>query len=364
MLLIDIYRCPTGGVLLVLSYAEALTWLHEPLKSGKKPHLLLGNGFSMALDAERFDYSALAQRAVDEELLSDAVQRVMRALGTTDFEVIIQNLIATATILEALGDAANRDLADTLRQESDRLREALAKSVAGLHPDRPYDIAEEQYLRTRVFLDQFDHIFTVNYDLLLYWALMQDLGEDHPSKSRDDGFRDSGITGEDTVLWDLYDPHKQTVYYLHGALHLFLGVDGLRKITWIRTENPLIDQVRFQLGRDRFPLYVAEGDSGGKMDKINRSAYLSKGMRSLAGCGGTLAVYGHSLAENDAHVLTGIIRSRICRVAVAVYGELDSDNNKLIIRRARDLVLQREQDYQHRGDLEVEIFDATAVPLW
>jgi len=161
----------------------------------------------------------------------------------------------------------------------------------------------------------------------------------------------------------IYDPHKQNVYCLHGALHLFVDGDGLHKITWIRTAAALIDQVRAQLAKRAYPLYVAEGDSRGKLARINGSAYLSKGLRSLSAIGGGLVIYGHSLDPNDDHIFEAVIRSKVARLAVSIYGDPNSDTNKEIRRRAQNLITLRSNHNSSRP-LEVELFDSSSVQLW
>lgn len=68
------------------------------------------------------------------------------------------------------------------------IKDALVTAIAKRHPDRPYDITKEQYAACRSFLRRFDHIFTPNYDVLLYWTLMQD-DVDGVDLKPDDGFR-------------------------------------------------------------------------------------------------------------------------------------------------------------------------------
>lgn len=79
-------------------------------------------------------------------------------------------------------------LAASLRRDAAAIKDALVAAVARRHPDRPYDVSPTQYAACRAFLRQFDHIFTLNYDVLLYWALMQDEVDDLPLRP-DDGFR-------------------------------------------------------------------------------------------------------------------------------------------------------------------------------
>jgi len=183
------------------------------------------------------------------------------------------------------------------------------------------------------------------------------------SRSADDGFRDSGVADDDTVMWNIYDPFDQNVHYLHGALHLFVAADGLRKLTYARTWVPLIDQIRAQLAARRFPLYVAEADSISKVGRINGSAYLARSLRSLTGCGGTLLVYGHSLDPNDDHIFEAVVRSKIMRVAVSLYGDPGSPTNVEIRTRVGDLTARRAAVHPKRP-LETAVFDASTVSLW
>lgn len=156
----------------------------------------------MAYDPRRFSYTALATQAIDGDRLPDTAVQLMEASGRPDFEWVMRQLESTAETLTTLDPKGYRALVEQLqRRDIAMLREALAHSIAGLHPDRPFDLGEESYLRVRTFLDSFTSIYTVSHDLLLYWALMQDL-TDHGPRLSDDGFRDSGIAGDETVLWN------------------------------------------------------------------------------------------------------------------------------------------------------------------
>lgn len=342
----------------MLTYQEAHGWLMNG--GNTKPHLLLGNGFSMAYDSDRFSYTALADQAEAEGLLPASAQQLMAVTGSRDFEAALRQLEATADTLEALDPVHHAATISSLRHDIDELREALAQAIAGLHPERPYEIDDDAYERVREFLDAHKGIYSVSYDLLTYWALMQDANTG--TARRSDGFRDSGLAGDETVLWDIYEPFNQTVHYLHGALHLFLGPDGLRKLTYSRTGLALVDQVRDQLAHRRYPIYVAEGDSASKLSRINASAYLARSLRSLSSCGGTLLVYGHSLDPNDDHIFEAVVRSKMTRMAVSLYGDPASDINQEIQRRVADVAARRTL----RGglDLDYRFFDASSVDLW
>lgn len=348
-----------------MTYSGALTWLCE-LENAKgkviTPHLLLGNGFSIAFDYNRFSYSALRLQAQGDGLVGELATHLFDRLETQDFELVIKTLQDAALALEILDVEAYSQEIGTLRNEVVRLKEALAQVLAGLHPERPHEIDDAAYLRVRRFIDSFSYVYTANYDLLLYWTLMKEFDNATMStRITDDGFR-SGEEYAHYVLWDHLKPYQQCIYYLHGALHLFQGDDGLRKLTWVRTNEPLIDQIRSQLSDDFFPLYVAEGSSKDKLQRIHGSDYLSKALRSLAAIGGGLLAYGLSFSVNDEHLVTAIARSKVERIAVSIYGDPGSDANRGIFAAVKALERKREQ-YNHTP-LTVVYFNAESIRLW
>src|SRR3546814_15341446 len=128
--------------------------------------------------------------------------------------------------------------------------------------------------------------------------------------------------------------HGQRVHYLHGALHLFDAGAELQKYTWVNTGKPLLEQAREAMGADKFPLFVAEGKSNQKLAKIKHSAYLHHSYKSfsaqMAQRNDALFIFGHSLAENDKHILKKIARGKFGQIYVGLYG----DPERLDIGRA------------------------------
>ena len=346
------------------SFANAWDWASDVAsRPSKKPHLLLGNGFSIAYDSETFSYSALRNEAERLGLVGDISSHMFNALGSEDFEQVIKSLEDAARALRILDPSRYHHDIETLEREAAGLKEALAQVLAGLHPERPGEISDATYLRVRGFLERFAHIFTANYDLLLYWTLMQDFtGRGLVPRRSDDGFRDPGYDA-DYVTWNYLAPHSQNVYYLHGALHLYRSEGELIKLTWVRTGEALIDQIRVQLANDSYPLYVAEGSSSEKLERIQTSDYLARGLRSLAACGGGLVCYGLSFAPNDAHLLNAIEHGKVSRLAVSIFGDPSSPPNRQTIASARLLADRREAANSSRP-LEVKFYDAGSVDLW
>jgi hypothetical protein len=294
-----------------------------------KPHLLLGNGFSRACRNDIFAYDALFNRS-DFTSLSSRARSAFDRLGTTDFEIVMKAL-RNASVLVELYDPESRELSERLLSDGEGLREVLVGAIAGNHPALPSEIGSEAYSACKLFLSHFNRIYTLNYDLLLYWAVMQD--EIPPDIPCDDGFRMPEGGPQDYVTWEPENTHQQNIYYLHGALHIFDAGREIQKYTWSNTRTPLIGQIRTALEHHKYPLFVAEGESGQKLERIRHSDYLSKAYRSFAEIGGSLFIFGHSLAPNDEHYLRLIEKGKVKQVFVGIYGDPVSQGNTFIINR-------------------------------
>lgn len=336
------------------AFAEALDAANSGRGKRRPVHVLLGNGFSRACKDDIFAYGALFDRA-DFRALSRHVPAAFASLATRDFEKVMRALRDSAQLIRVY-EPAGGDLANAFEADAAGLREVLVQAIAGSHPDLPGDISADAYAACKRFLAHFDRIVTVNYDLLLYWALMQ--AEVTPQVRSDDGFRKPDREA-DYVTWEPDHSYDQNVYYLHGALHLFDSGTEIQKYTWINTGVRLIDQIRTALAAGLYPMFVAEGSSGEKVERIRHNAYLSKAERSLLNLGGSLFVYGLSLADNDAHILNAILRSKIDRVYVSVYGDTGTDANREIMKRAKSL----EVDGRGKG-LLVDFYDAASAQVW
>jgi len=322
-----------------------------------KRHVLLGNGFSIACRPNIFVYGRLFEQA-DFSELSPAARNACEALGTQDFEHVIHAL-RDASRLISLYSSAKGNVAELMRQDADGLKDVLVNTIASSHPEMPKDISEDEYAACRRFLSYFDTIYTLNYDLLLYWAQMHT--EDGEDPNSDDGFRKPEYDLEaNYVTWESHQSHDQNMWFLHGALHVFDAGNEVQKYTWINTGIRLIEQIRDALQRDYFPLFVAEGTSQEKQARIRHSDYLAKAYRSFSEIGGSLFVYGHSLASNDEHFLKRIEKGKIQHLFVGIYGDPESKDNKRIIQRANRMAVTR----GNKRPLKISFYDSESAHVW
>ena len=309
---------------------EVITF-HQALEHAtEKKQALLGNGFSRAWRDDIFSYEALFAQA-NFSTLSPTAREAFQALQTTDFEVVIR-VLRQAARLASVYLQDDREYAERLNADAEGLRGLLAETIAASHPDRPSDISTEQYVACRSFLSNFKQIYTVNYDLLLYWALMQ--SEIEPPIKFDDGFRQPEDGPSPYVTWDVEKTDKQSIFYLHGALHLFDAGAELQKFTWSNTDIALIDQIRAALATNRFPLFVAEGNSVSKLDRIQHSGFLNRSYRSFGKIGGSLFIFGLAFGEADSHILRLLDNGKVMQVFISLHGDPASPENVRIMVRA------------------------------
>ena len=333
----------------VLSFEKVL----KKLGDAKRPHLLLGNGFSRACRDDIFSYQALYDQAELSGLSKDA-RKAFTALGTNDFEQVMRMLKQAAKLAKEYGRG---NLARILGAHADEIREVLVRTIADNHPARPNDVSNAKYQACKQFLSRFSDIYTLNYDLLLYWAVMQD--EIEPEVACDDGFRQPEDGPEDYVTWEVQNTNSQSIHYLHGALHIFDAGAELQKYTWSNTQIALIDQIRAALKADKYPLFVSEGSAESKLERIQHSGYLNRSYRSFANLRGSLLIFGMSMADNDEHILRLLNRSKFGQIAIGLHGPADSTGNKRIIARAMDFGTKRKG-----GAPELIYFDAASAAVW
>jgi hypothetical protein len=181
------------------------------------------------------------------------------------------------------------------------------------------------------------------------------------SPDSDDGFRKSKDDFDaDYVVWDPENSHGQNIHFLHGALHIFDAGDETQKYTWINTGVRLIEQIRNALSKEYYPLFVAEGSSREKLQRIKHSDFLAKAYRSFQSIGGCIFIYGHSLAENDEHFIKILERGKIEHIFIGIYGDPSKPENKTIMKRGKKMESARSGRYK----LQVTFYDAKTAKVW
>ncbi|MBR0686589.1 DUF4917 family protein [Bradyrhizobium manausense] len=285
---------------MTISFDEAIA------QSDGQRSLLIGNGFSIAQSAGLFSYANLLEKSGLQE--GSAIKNVFAKLNSVDFELVMYALEHASKIEEAYGE---EDRASLFKNDASAVREALIHAVRQVHPKISVDVPQQQRERCSTFLRNFDNIFTVNYDLLLYWVILHIGGYEFT-----DGF---GLGSEEHGFRTFSTAGMCNTFYLHGALHLFLG-DERATQKRVVTGQAIVDEIADSIRRrGQLPLFVAEGSTKQKMERINSVPYLRNNYDRLKGLQDNLFVYGHSVAENDYHLYDAIFASSIRKLFFCVY---------------------------------------------
>jgi len=316
---------------ILLNYDEVLQ-----RAMNNKRTLLLGNGFSMSYNKERFSFTSLLESAIKAGLIktNTSIYEIFQEFETKDFETVV-NLLETATKVTKKYNAITPENEILIINDAAKLKNHLVSIITNNHPEKITDISDEELLCCANFINEFDKIYTLNYDLLLYWAaikLEDSIRTGHIEKCRlkiSDGFGNSEEEGSEDVVYANDSSKPFTLYYLHGALHLFDKKYEIIKQTYSRTSKPLKDQTLENINYDIYPIFVSEGTSQQKKAKIIHNAYLNHCYKSLSKISGDLIIFGTMLKTNDEHIRDGIKHSKVKNIyigvsSVAAINEFDS----------------------------------------
>jgi len=340
----------------ILSFAEALEDAHARCDDLT---VLLGNGFSIEYDHEKFAYESLAAEATLESL-SVSKEELFAQLGTSNFEIIVDKL-HTAAIIQSLYGGSN-EIISKLKSDATVVRNGLADALAVRHPDSARSLLSEELTHARTFLGNFSRIFTLSYDLLLYWVVN---GDDHGIRvPRSDGFEYEDWHQQGPLIWKKKPSQaRQRIYFLHGALHLFVKNSRLTKLAY-GLGSPIIDTLRTKLEAGEYPLVVTEGTRNEKEARIERSAYLRNSLRRFGEVEGALFMHGFSMSHNDDHILQAVstAASKVEALYVALHGDRRSTGAKALIARAQAVKADRVAN--GGANLRLRFYDSSTANAW
>lgn len=318
--------------------------------------LLLGNGMSINVSA-RFDYASLFNEAGERGTLGDADREIFEAFDTENFEVVLAKLRDAITLAEIMEESAEivEGASEPYRQRFRSVQRALGATIRSVHLD-PTEIPDETLDELQEAFLEHGAIFTTSYDLLAYWVMKHRRGFDRLG----DCFwaKDNGLCEFDRERPG--EGRRTPVYYLHGALHLIVGGSGAaRKLTnsdLQADEEKLLDRFDKPLADDpeARPLLVTEGSSRDKLREIEGNDYLDYVYEQLKENQRPLVVFGHSLGDQDQHLIDAINLNPERPVAISV-----RDTGESKVREERHRILMKLK----AKEADVHFFDAATHPL-
>ncbi|MBI4650887.1 DUF4917 family protein [Candidatus Desantisbacteria bacterium] len=326
----------------------------------REKHLLLGNGFSMSYDRTIFSYNALSDFLNQSE--DKLLKKLFSIINTRNFELIMKQLDVFYELAKEF--SKDKNFAKNVIIARDSLKTKLIDAITTLHPEHVFKIPEEKSLKCADFLNEYlgsgGHVFSTNYDLLLYWVLMK-------NKERltniEDGF------GRDLIEKDAFESdcqpefgelewgnnrNVQCVHYVHGALHLFDSGVAIRKETY--DGEFLLENIKKRIEKKEYPIFVTAGDGKQKLDHILHNQYLDYCYKQLSSIQGSLITFGFNFGAYDKHIIDAINKAakqdkskRLWSIYIGVYSDEDKRHIESISSKFK---------------CKVNLFDSKTVSIW
>jgi hypothetical protein len=324
--------------------AEIYEW--NDIKAGFTDGLLLGNGASMAVHPE-FNYGSLFEAAKDKGYLDDQVAKIFDAFKVNDFELVLRRLWQAKVVNEMLGVQVEH--VDTAYQQ---VRSALIATVRHVHISHEDALKHLRPIYT--FVHGFKTVVSLNYDLLVYWAIME--SKDELGGWLKDCFGKGGQFADDweqrRTPWNA--DGATLVFYPHGNLVLARDFDESERKIAVKGSYDLLGQILAEWEGERaVPLFVCDGTSEYKLKSIAGSSYLQRVYREvLPKMGQSLVVYGWAMNDQEVHILQKLRQARPERVAVSVH-----QKNEVYMQHVQ-------KKLQEAGLPEPMFFDAASPGCW
>jgi len=315
--------------------------------------LILGNGASIAIHKE-FAYTTLHGIAHKKGLIASTAT-VFAKLGTTDFEHVLLACWYAEHVNAALGAPSN-----AISAAYEEVRKALVEAVHSVHPVHA-DVATDLQ-RVGEFASKFPTVVSLNYDLILYWAMLL-FNSMHGS-----WFKDAFHDGEFQTNWEyLRRPNGHAegatlVFYPHGNLAIardYLGTET-KLAVGTGVAGDLLGTITQKWASGHYvPVFVSEGTTQQKIAAIRRSHYLTNVYEEvLPILGEGLVVYGWSFDERDQHVLDAIANSQPKQIAVSVFTDQPDGDQQTYCHKVLKAVARS------FSDVRVTFFDSLSHGCW
>jgi hypothetical protein len=277
-----------------------------------KHGLILGNGASIAFSS-KFAYDSLKKKAEILNLLADDVQSVFEFLETNDFELVLRVLWHANKVNQAFNIFDDRT-----NEAYKNVRNALIEVVQKTRVS--YSAVRDQLATAAKFMSHFSTVISLNYDVLVYWALL--VGNEPASHRFKDCFVEGAFRQEWKIFYEPYGANQEAtlVFYPHGNLALAADLTGSEIKVQAGDAGDLLETI-FEKWRsgEKTPVFVSEGTSEQKRAAIRRSPYLSTVYNEvLPSLGESIVVFGWSMGDQDDHLLDAICRGKPHRFAIAV----------------------------------------------
>ena len=279
--------------------------------------LIVGNGASISL-SNSFNYNNLFLKAEELGYLSPEIARIFSQIGTSNFEAILNQLDITQKINNALSlpDILISQLPiinNAISTSSKQIKTALIETIRSVHPNyTELSITQDEsngILKLNKFLNQFDYIINLNYDLLVYYIILSNK-TDFIDSFRNASTSRHNLAFNEDVINTRYS-YKTKLYYPHGNIVLCVDSNGEEQKIRCSEGNTLLQEILniWESTAHLYPLFICEGSSNEKVKGIYKNYYLTYVYKKiLPNLPKNIVCYGWSLSENDEHILKQILK--------------------------------------------------------
>ncbi len=321
-------------------------------KKGSKS-VILGNGFGISYDIatgnNSFNWDTLLDLCDIEE--GSQIHQLLSE-NHFDFELVHQKMNNAIDVINMYSEKT--ELVEKLEEQIQFLRAQLIIAVSRSHPSSfttecgnvESKKRQKRVGKCRKFLLNFDTVFSLNYDLLLYWVRCFEknfLGNDSFDK----------IDGELVFCRD----DDADFLFPHGSLFTYRDGVGATKCRSSRA-HPILARLEENINRGKFPMCVSEGTGEQKLEAIKSNYYLNFSYNQIKESQGTIFTFGCSFLDSkDDHIIKAMLKSPAERIIVGEYKPSKRNFHRLELAFAS---LQEEL----QTNKEVVIADTDGTNIW
>ncbi|VXC97716.1 conserved hypothetical protein [Pseudomonas sp. 8Z] len=315
--------------------------------------IILGNGFGISYDIaageDNFNWSTLLDLCDIEEgsrihsLLSECYY---------DFELAHQKINNAIEVIKLYEPEST--LAQELEKQIQLLREQLVIAVSNSHPSAlttncnppEAEKRKKRIEKCRGFLSNFQNVFSLNYDLLLYWVRC---------------FENIYLGGDSFDKLDeelVFVPDEDANFFFpHGALFLYRDGVGATKSRSSK-DNPILARLENNIRNGIFPMCISEGTGAQKLEAIKNNYYLHFSYNRIKECKGSIFTFGCSFLDSkDDHIIQAMLLSPAEKIIVGEFNPSKKNYHRL------ELAFEHCQA-QLKTKKEIIISDTNGVEVW
>ncbi|MCP5468812.1 MAG: DUF4917 family protein [Deltaproteobacteria bacterium] len=293
------------------------------LENNKDRILLLGNGFSISYGDSKLAYANLFEKAKQLSLFEGdqfiRAKQLLEEVCSCDFELAMEKIEQALKVYEVLGIYGLYGVKiQQMKNDATELKNVLIQVIQKTHPEQLNE--DDKYSSCANFLKKFKEIYTLNYDLLLYWVIAK-----HLTSIFFDGF---GFFNE--PIWPSNNISKQNIFYLHGGLAFFNFSSYIKKLTNSVCGN-ILTKFDESILRGDIPIIVTGGNAQEKLKHIFSNNYLNYCYSKLKNHSdaNNLFIFGFAFKDCDRHIIEAIQHRKFQRIYISYFENNEAWKNKV-----------------------------------